>query len=660
MKSQIKNPSNVVLGAVKTVTGRDMPHDSKGELGYVLTGGGKSDYAFPSTEATLKRIKGKLKTLKVPKKPNDKDVLEAAKRMTRLGLIGPMEMPRPVPLAEAHIRAVSPAGESDFRKGVRGLLLRWSASVFDADIEARFNDAQVIVSHGSGEVKPQPLPPEMVPVSASLNRQLTVLRQRYSEALPKAIQMVKEHFPQAKDDEVQATAFHLLDEEMGPIMATLGIFIPGIKQWMDNVHLPLLRLLRYQAEQMMYLYLTGNMNLEKGDLKSNLLSTVSVSAGDVWIPYLGEEGPATIPVSGPPGAHVLLYPFGMKNDVAFLILIQAHEMMHVVDAIVKGWKAQSRKRLVSKIRAGIGKLGLSVSTVEIAPGVEIPVEQFAEKVLLDQISEEIADLPGGFLVSGPAFFDLFGLFIGALNAMRKGITGTPKLFRPDSIYTFEPQPDGKTLSIDFEVHVPDDARMGIGARAARRLGFIDAANELDALCAAEGNAKLVTWKHSKEQEEKEGIKSTHIIKFPRADYMKIADFFIDVLMFEKYAALGGQSWSDRVCFTQEMADKAASLVPNLKNSNGTLPDDGRHYWLHLIGVAMVQAYKELIKEGRDPSSSIERVVIAGTQMMNQGCERWDSMKAKVDLTFGGAKQSDGTGDDDEGDELRPAAATDKS
>ncbi len=657
MKKSTTNPTNVVLGAVKTAKGRDLPQDSKGELGYVLTGGGKADYPFPTTETLLKKIKSKVQKLQKTKKPGDKEVLEAQKRLTKLGLIGPMEYPKPVPLAQAHIRAIPPAGESDFRRGVRGLMLRWEASLFDVEIEARFNDAQVIVSHGSGEVKPHPLPLEMVPVSASLNRQLGMLRQRYSEALPKVIQMVKEQFPEAADDQVQATAFHLLDQEMGPIMGTLGIFIPGIKQWMDNVHLSQLRLLRAQAQQMMYLYLTGQMNLEKGDLNSKLLSTVAVSAGDVWIPYLGEDGPATVPTSGPPGAHVLLYPFGMKNDISFLILIQAHEMMHVIDAIVKGWKLQSRKRLVSKIKEGIGKLGLSVSTVEIAPGVEIPVEDFVVKVLLDQISEEIADLPGGFLVSGPAFFKLFAYFIGALNAMRKGISGTPKLFRPDSIYTFELQEDGKTLAVDFEVHVQDDPRIGIGARAARRLGFISDANELDALCAAEGNAKFVTWKHSKQQEEEDGIKSTHIIKFPRADYMKVADFFIDVLLFEKYAALGGQSWADRVCFTQEMSDKAATLVPNLKNGIGKLPEDGRHYWLHLIGVAMVQAYEELIKENRDPSSSIERVVMAGTQMMNEGVERWEAMKAKVDLTLGASNSSGSSGEDD--DELRPAAAADQ-
>ncbi|CAN5306629.1 hypothetical protein BH10CYA1_BH10CYA1_53880 [soil metagenome] len=443
----------------------------------------------------------------------------------------------------------------------------------------------------------------------SLDSHVEQLRGIYSFILPRAVVALKAVHPDVPSEVLAYCAAMALDNKFEGINNVVQMYALAFRQQMDGLY-PVLDALRVFLQSAYSLFETGDPTGCVNCMPA--LNSRVFQAGARFLFLAGKDGPATISggqelLKGPIGVHLGLVNFNELLMLLFELPVFTHENYHNIYWDVKDYAQELVNKWVKKATKWGKDKKFNFSTDHIMIGEQkVPILPFLISVIVQQMPEIVADLPGGVMFSGPAYWKaVFQLFI-ALNAGNRGVLNTDEGLRNDSVFELAEQEDG-SAQLMFETHVPDYARALMLAAAYRKIGFPNDADQcLEYAKQANGwrEAEFIEWSDANEQ-------VPFTVKVKTSDFCQMFDPLIEVILFEKMRSLGNLSNADIVNWTQLREDKVQALVKMLvqlyKTGVAKLPEEIGDIYPHYFGSALTQALWELVRQGQKPKDVFARL-----------------------------------------------------
>ncbi len=568
--------------------------------------------------------------------PSRQKMLEAIKRK-----INSPDFQLP-PTLEQHCLGLAPPARrktpalSAFRREAQGLAEREIDRLFRYAVATWFDSFERTLRRKAE------LPPQYGPTCDSLSKELLRLRASVTLALPEAMQQIRDNHPSASTAQIYQAAVDVIDQQLMPILRMIDIWTSGLDQMLDPSYAPITKVLVTMVEQRLCLMLGGDAT----ELKP-VIKTIGLQFGDVVLATLigpFDSGPAVIGGTwGRKGAHAMLFPANLLEDLPSLDSIYSHEMGHLFMIIVAGLLPAYLELVEKTIREAVenGDLNLSVETVQLKPGVEIPAIEFLVSAWTCILPEWIVDLIGCLVSGPPAFTSTLSIYIGALEAATAGsINKVKRVFNACSSYSLLSARSGKKVRLIFEEHGPDDARIFSWLPAlAEELGFPETALKLKQLRNEESvKPKEYVWEYAHHDQDNDWSDAETLtarfpfLKFPVSDWDACAHLIVSMIANTPQPALNNKSLKEIFWLNPKMhQEKVDKLKDLLKAGVGKIPADGNRYWLHFVGAAARLAIDELVGDNMPEGKAAAMVNAAGLTMMLELTAEWDQLKTKLDI-----------------------------
>lgn len=473
---------------------------------------------------------------------------------------------------------------------------------------ARFDRLSGSYNAARQAVKDNRLDEALLWVVDSLDTHVDQLRAIYSYVLPRAVTALKATFPLLSSQELAYCVASSLDKMFESINNVVGMYADAFRQQMDGLY-PILNGLRVFLKSTYALFETGDPTGCHNCLPA--LKTRVFKAGARFLLLAGTDGPATISggqelLKGPIGVHLGLVNQTEQEILLFELPIYGHENYHNIFWDVEGLASETANKVVKGVQqwAKEEKFNFSVDHVIIGEQ-KVPILPFLLSVVLQELPEIVADLPGGVMFSGPAYWkSVFQLFI-ALNAERNVIS-TDEGLRTHSVFDLVEGEDG-TVHLVTETHTPDYPRALLIAEAYRQIGFTKDA----AMCEHFAN-QSIGWKIPEFVEWKDANSQVDwSVKVRLTDFVQLFAPLVKVILFEKMKALGNLSNADIVNWSDYRETKVQVLVAVLKeiflSGETKLPDDLGDVYPHYLGAALTHVLWLLVGEGWQPREVFNRL-----------------------------------------------------
>ncbi len=517
----------------------------------------------------------------------------------------------PTPAPKANPFCVSPS-EADgdptmwvVAQGVLDVLnaRRWEFYVarFD-DISGAYNSARLSIKDGR-------MDEILLWVVESLDSHVAQLRGIYSYVLPRAVTALEAAHPELPGEALAYCVAEALDEMFLNINQVVSLYASAFRQEMDGLY-PVLDGLRVFLQSTYSLFETGDPTGCKECVPA--LSSRVFRAGSRFLLLCGNDGPATISggqelLKGPIGVHLGLVNLNELPMLLFELPVFGHENYHNIYWDVDGLPEETEEKVVRNLQRwnDEGKFNFSCEHVMVGKQ-RVPILPLLASIIVQQLPEIVADLPGGVSFTGGAYWkSIFQLFV-ALNSGRKGVLNTKEGLRTGSVFELAAKQDG-SVQLVFETHTPDHARALLIADAYDTIGFPDDAAECRQY-ANQANGwqcpEFMEWVDSNSQ-------VGWTIKVRTSDFVQLFRPVIEAVLFEKMDSLGGLSNTDIVNWTDGRETKVQILVKLLLDlfftGKATFPDDLGDVYPHYLGAALTNVLWELAGKGWKPIEIFERL-----------------------------------------------------
>jgi hypothetical protein len=465
------------------------------------------------------------------------------------------------------------------------------------------------------------------PVWKSLGEDhLLPLERIFLEAMPEVCKFIEVQYPDASPDEVLDAAAAVLHEQVAEILSVLSIWGDCAAQQRDGLY-PELKYVVQMVRAAFNLMRTGDIT-GKGDAAvAAKIQTIAFQADDKMLARYADSGRSTIPgAKGPVGAHVINVDYDESEMLTTsLACPYAHEARHNWREDVVGLPEQQTETAVGRVLSAhqAGKYTLSCETYKIGKQ-EVPAIALLAQIFGQTLSEKDADIPGGTLLTGPAYsLGYHGVF-GALNSRGRGVFNTNRFLRTHGFFLIT-----ENGELVIEPHMIDFVRGLVIGIALRNRGFETEAKDSDALSRQAVGLplpKTLTWVN---MDSKSKFKFK--IEIPLTDLLQVAETVVDSIINDKLPCLGGLSAADLCDFTKHHQSKVELLVENLVKGDSTVPADTGDFYPTFVAAAAVTALWKLVKEkGMHPVLAIKFVERHARSMLDTIAERAGDKPLVVD------------------------------
>ena len=302
---------------------------------------------------------------------------------------------------------------------------------------ARFDSVSGSYNAARQAIKDNRINANLLWVVDSLDSHVVRLRDIYTYILPRAVTALRATFPTLPSEALAYCVAMTLDAMFEGINSVVSMYASALRQEMDELY-PVLDGLRVFLQSTYSLFETGDPTGCQNCIPA--LKTRIFKAGSRFLLLCGTDGPATISggqelLKGPIGVHLGLVNLNELLMLLFELPIYGHENYHNIYWDVEGFADEMAKKVVRKFTdwQELGKFKFSTEFILIG-GQKVPILPFLISVVVQQLPEIAADLPGGVMFSGPAYWKaVFQLFL-ALNSGKRNVLGTSEGLRTDSVF----------------------------------------------------------------------------------------------------------------------------------------------------------------------------------------------------------------------------------
>jgi hypothetical protein len=474
---------------------------------------------------------------------------------------------------------------------------------------ARFDEISGAYNSARQSIEFELMDDNLLWVVESLDSHVAELRTIYSYVLPRAVNSLEAAHPELPGAALAYCVAEALDEMFSGINQVLSLYARAFRQQMDGLY-PVLDGLRIFLQSTYSLFETGDPTGCTECVPA--LQNRVFRAGSRFLLLCGNDGPATISggqelLKGPIGVHLGLVNLNELPMLLFELPIFGHENYHNIYFDVEGLPEETLEKVLQKIQswAEAGKFQFSAEHVLVGRQ-PIPILPLLTSIIVQQLPEIVADLPGGVCFSGGAYWkSVFQLFI-ALNSGRRGVLNTRETLRTGSVFELSGTEDG-SVRLAFETHTPDQARALLIAEAYEAIGLPEDA----AHCRQYAN-QANGWECTEFMEWVDANRQVGwTIKVRTSDFVQLFRPVIEAVLFEKMESLGGFSNTEIVNWTPGREKKVQILVQTLLDLffTGTyeLPDDLGDIYPHYLGAALTHVLWDLASRGFRPVEIFERL-----------------------------------------------------
>lgn len=595
--------------------------NSEATLGYgtcrrhmvVVSGSGKRKFPFPSVDELVSGSIGLWKELLSAGMVQFRHVLnETGKRTDDLELVIDKDALQALPLRKQNfIPSLDSSKPNDTGATVWAVASAIGNTMyrgrFDAHIAEQFDNhfgklawAQ---KHMSGKYQK---------AIKSLKEHFQELRSIYKEALPRVIHALAAEHANVSEDDLINLAVLLLNKQLSQILQVLGIWTDCFGQRRDGLYTELDDVI-FMVEQAFHLFTMGDEDTCGPECKEKIrVKTSTMKVGDVFVARFGHDGPATIPGGrGPVGAHAIEWPYTMRDLTVCSAPILFHEYRHDYYYNVIGLPKESVKNLLSEIDRDheAGKYTFSSDKIKIG-NQSVDTIQLLKQIFVNTLSESDADIAGGVLLSGPAFYYSMIPTFAALNSRAGDILSTRRPLRNRSIYVLS-----ENNQLVFAPHMPDYARAYVVAAALDLLGFNSDAEECRQLADQMAGVPIpeyISWFNGDPESSYRPE-----IKVPFKDLIQLAPTVANAIINGKLNCLGGLSTSQLVNWNARRQAKVIELAKILMEGRSDVPESLGDVYATYIGAAAITAVWGLVKAGAHPLQTALPMVETNARLMLQ-------------------------------------------
>lgn len=565
--------------------------------GGMIVGTGRKDYKFPSV-ADLVRNSIKSSKLKeqIAEEGGKTDDI-ATKSVDELLGDSTVDIRE---LLGIKPRTIIPSTDSELAEallaGADGLQEHMVNRQFDGLIEQRFGDIEDNVIWARSN-----MPEKFHKAIGSLHKQLTTLKDRYSQALPMVVGQLVEQNPQVPLPRLIEHAIQLLDQQLMQILFILNVYSDCFKQSRNVRRADELASVSFFYEQAFALL-------------AELLDTDTLKVGDVFLSRFSSMGLSTIPgAKGPIGAHALQVPYDMQDVLMLQLPLLAHEFRHNLFHDIEGMEEELTNAVTTAITDAVeaGDIELVNDSIDLGDS-QVAASSLLAKMAADCIGEIDADIAGGVLLSGPSYLYSMIMSFPAMMIRGSKVSEADKLLRTSSAYNLEQQPDG-SQALTFLPHPPDYIRVHIVAASLDEIGFPEEAEQLRKLAdyaVGEPNPEFITWDHA------EGAVDM-TISIPVEDIIAAAPVIAKTLIRKELETLGGKSTGDILNWTPRREEKVQLLAKQLVVGKSDIPADAGTVYATYIGSAAILAYWLLLRKGINGTEAATQVNKHAMSMMKK-------------------------------------------
>lgn len=454
---------------------------------------------------------------------------------------------------------------------------------------------------------------------------LLPLEKNILEAMPDVCKFIEVQYPDASTDEVLDAAAAVLHEQVAEILSVLSIWGDCAAQQRDGLY-PELKYVVQMVRAAFNLMRTGDITGKGDPGTAAKIQTIAFQADDKMLARYADSGRSTIPgAKGPVGAHVINVDYDESEMITTsLACPYAHEARHNWREDVVGYPEQQTETAVARVLEAhkAGKYNLTSETYKIGKQ-EVPAIALLAQIFGQTLSEKDADIPGGTLLTGPAYSKGYHGVFGALNSRARGVFNTNRLLRTYGFFLVN-----EAGELVIEPHMVDFVRGLVIGIALRNRGFEAAANENDALSRQAVGLpvpKSITWVN---MDPKSKFKFK--IEIPLSDLMQVAETVVDSIINDKLPCLGGLSAADLCDFTQHHQEKVDILVENLVKGDSTVPADKGDFYPTFVAAAAASALWKLVEKGMHPVLAIKFVERHARPMLDTIADRAGEKPLVVD------------------------------
>jgi hypothetical protein len=454
-------------------------------------------------------------------------------------------------------------------------------------------------------------------VVESLDSHVAQLRAIYTYILPHAVTALKAAHPQLPREALAYCAAMALDEMFANINQVVSMYAMAFRQEMDGLY-PVLDGLRVFLQSTYSLFETGDPTGCEECIPA--LKSLVYKAGARFLLLCGTDGPATIPggqelLKGPIGVHLGLVNLNEIEILPYEKPIFGHENYHNFYFSVVGLAPETVQNVVTAFKgwANAGRFNFSTDHVMVGQQA-VPILPLLISIIVQQMPEIAADLPGGVCFTGGAYWKaVFQLFV-ALNSDSNGVLNTKQGLRTDSVFEIIQQEDG-SAQIAFETHTPDYARALMLGVAYDAIGFHeDAAKCRELANQANGYEcpEFIEWADASGQVD-------WTVKVKTSDLIQMFEPLVQAILFGKMKSLGGLSNTQIVNWNEHREEKVQILVKHFiqlfHTGTAELPQDMGDIYPHYVGAALTHVYWELAGKGWKPKDIFTRLNEPGLKLM---------------------------------------------
>jgi hypothetical protein len=474
---------------------------------------------------------------------------------------------------------------------------------------ARFDEISGAYNSARLSIKDGRMDKILLWVVESLDSHVVQLRGIYSYVLPRAVTALEAAHPELPSEALAYCVAEALDEMFSNINQVVSLYASAFRQEMDGLY-PVLDGLRVFLESTYRLFETGDPTGCKECVPA--LGNRVFRAGSRFLLLCGNDGPATISggqelLKGPIGVHLGLVNLNELPMLLFELPVVGHENYHNIYWDVDGLPEETEEKVVENVEKWNKEGKFNFSTDHVMLGKHaVPILPLLLSIIVQQLPEIVADLPGGVCFTGGAYWkSIFQLFV-ALNSSRRGVLNTKEGLRTGSVFELAANKDG-SVQLVFETHTPDQARALLLAEAYDAIGF----PEDSAQCRQYANQanswqcpEFMEWVDSNGQVD-------WTIRVRTSDFLQLFRPVVEAVLFEQMDSLGGLSNTQIVSWTQGRETKVQILVKLLLelffSGTATFPDDLGDVYPHYLGAALTHVLWELAGKGWKPIEIFNRL-----------------------------------------------------
>ncbi len=441
------------------------------------------------------------------------------------------------------------------------------------------------------------LPEKYQPSVKSLMLEYKEIKSLFSQALPEVYSQLVSANPESDGDKILNVATASLNSQLEDELTVLSMWAKAFSQSRDGFHHEL-DLLVFTLEQTFELF-SGLLS------EKTQLATKDFDVGNVFMAYLAGDGPATYPGSnGPIGAHLVEFPYDERKMLSLMLTLYMHEFRHNIFDDIKGHSQELIQSIEIALTNAYKNRKLNFRQKYVKIGLNyIPTLDFVTNFFRDTIGEIDADINGGVMLTGIAYFYGLAVIFSALNNKDTINAQTSCLLEIDGNYESIDKSDKTNISVAFEPHPPDYVRAIMIAYALELMGFDNEAKTcLDLTQQTLGEIKpdMVKWTSADNRDRT-------VLKLDVQDLIAASKIVVETLMFAKLKSLNGYCSSDIINWNSFRQSKVDRLVEQICQKTSAIPDDFGDVYATYIAAASILAYWRLVKNGSDAYLAIRQV-----------------------------------------------------